>query len=252
MKTKQLMKQNIVVNPEYAQLMPFVSAVACGTADLGEEIYRARNVVSHTRQCGLDLIVKSFRVPRLLNAFVYAHLRHSKARRSYDNALRLMSLGIGTAVPVAYVEIFSHGLLNRSYFISLKVCGSEMRFWEKRADSNLLLHKFAAFMIELRDKGVFHKDFSPGNVIVDDQYHFYLLDVNRMKFNVHNKECFIDNFARLHTEASEIARLAKIYAEMDGNTHPEAFAELAVARFHAFWNGKKRRHELEHKLHLRK
>lgn len=84
------MKQNIVVNPQYAQLAPFVGDVARGTADLGEEIYRARNVVSHTRQCGLDLIVKSFRVPRLLNAFVYAHLRHSKARRSYDNALRLM------------------------------------------------------------------------------------------------------------------------------------------------------------------
>ncbi|MDY2829168.1 MAG: AarF/UbiB family protein [Sodaliphilus sp.] len=252
MKTKQLMKQNIVVNPKYAQLAPFVGDVARGTADLGEEIYRARNVVSHTRQCGLDLIVKSFRVPRLLNAFVYAHLRHSKARRSYDNALRLMSLGIGTAVPVAYVEIFSHGLLTRSYFISLKVSGSEMRFWEKRPDSDLLLHKFAAFMIELRDKGVFHKDFSPGNVILDDQYHFYLLDVNRMKFGVRNKERFIDNFARLHTEASEIARLARIYAETDGNPHPEAFAELAVEHFHAFWNGKKRRHELEHKLHLRK
>lgn len=246
------MKQNIVVNPKYAQLAPFVGDVARGTADLGEEIYRARNVVSHTRQCGFDLIVKSFRVPRLLNAFVYAHLRYSKARRSYDNALRLMSLGIGTAVPVAYVEIFSHGLLTRSYFISLRVSGSEMRFWEKRPDSDLLLHKFAAFMIELRDKGVFHKDFSPGNVIVDDQYHFYLLDVNRMKFGVRNKERFIDNFARLHTEAAEIERLARIYAEIDGNPHPQAFAEQAVVRFHAFWDGKKRRHELEQKLHLRK
>ena len=79
-----------------------------------------------------------------------------------------------------------------------------------------------------------------------------MLDVSRMKFGGRNEERFIDNFARLHTEASEIARLARIYAETDGNPHPEAFAELAVEHFHAFWNGKKRRHELEHKLHLRK
>lgn len=246
------MTQNIVVNPAFAQLTPYAEALACGTADTGREIYRARNVVSETTQCGLELVVKSFRAPKVINAFVYAHIRHSKARRSYDNAMRLTSLGIGTAVPVAYIETFDYGLLRQSYYISLKVEGSEMRFWEKRADSDLLLHKFAAFMIELRDKGVLHKDFSPGNVIVDSNYRFYLLDVNRMKFGVRNKKRFMDNFARLHTDAGEIQRLAKIYAKLDGNADPDGFAEQATARFHAFWDGKERQHKLERALHLRK
>ncbi len=55
-------------------------------------IYRGRNVVAEVR----GLCVKVFAVPGAVKGLIYAAMREPKARRAYENAVRLIELGIAT------------------------------------------------------------------------------------------------------------------------------------------------------------
>jgi serine/threonine protein kinase len=76
-----------------------------------------------------------------------------------------------------------------------------------------VLTDFARFTADLHQKGIFHKDYTPGNILfgkVGDHYEFELVDLNRMKFgkvslkdgykNLH-RLCFNDDQYRFFTEA---------------------------------------------------
>ena len=64
------------------------------------EIYQGRNVVAaFDGPEGCRLNIKAFRRPNAINRFAYGVLRHGKARRAYDNALRLLEAGLSTPQP---------------------------------------------------------------------------------------------------------------------------------------------------------
>src|SRR5690554_145431 len=64
----------------------------------------SRNSIKTITIDGVVLSVKSFKVPHLVNSIAYRYFRKSKARRSFENALTLLNMGIGTPEPVAYFE----------------------------------------------------------------------------------------------------------------------------------------------------
>lgn len=68
----------------------------------------------------LQINVKSFKRPHILNRFIYAWFRKSMAERSYGNALRLLGMGIGTPAPIAYLVYKNAKGVNRSYYISIQ------------------------------------------------------------------------------------------------------------------------------------
>ncbi|MDE6397311.1 MAG: hypothetical protein K2K84_08565, partial [Muribaculaceae bacterium] len=133
--------------------------------------------------------IKAFRLPTFPNKFIYTNFRKSKARRSAEHALKLLSLGIGTPPPVAWIEIKRGGQLRESYYISLEVpVEGDLRYWERlpAVERDTLLEAYARFMVRLHEHGVLHHDLSPGNVIwtrdEHGDYNFKLVDLNRMSF----------------------------------------------------------------------
>lgn len=74
-------------------------------------LQKARNEIRIVRYKGMDLVLKSFKVPASFNRVAYSFLRDSKAKRSFMNAVALKSLGIGTPDPLGYIEFFSGGLI---------------------------------------------------------------------------------------------------------------------------------------------
>ena len=66
-------------------------------------IHHARNVLKKMEYDNLDLVVKSFAVPNYLNQVVYAFIRDSKAKRSFQYSMRLKELNI--------ITYCTHGLL---------------------------------------------------------------------------------------------------------------------------------------------
>lgn len=248
-----MMKAKIIISPQYSHLAPLIDAIAADGVPVGAtETYHARNTVySLDTDAGIRLSIKDFHTPSIINSLVYTHLRRSKARRSYENARRLISMGFDTPDPVAYIEIHNGPLLTRSYYICRQIDEAEdLRLWHLRdaASMSPILDGLARYMVRLHRAGVYHKDFSPGNILYRNEngvYRFYLIDINRMSFGVHSRKRLMDNFSRIDIESAEAtADLARRYALAAG-INPEATAAQALARLQGYLRGKRRHHMLK-------
>ena len=84
-------------------LTEFVRRLPACFSSSGEVIYKARNEVRKISACGRCLVVKRFRNGGLAKQLIQT-LAKSKARRSYDNARRLLEAGIPAPCHLAWLE----------------------------------------------------------------------------------------------------------------------------------------------------
>ena len=128
--------------------------------------------------------------------------------------------------------------------------GQNIRHWETEVvNYKEMIDAFAAFTLDLHNKGVLHKDYSPGNILFNldenGKYHFYLIDINRMKFNVFDKKKLYRNFRCLNIDTEvETARVAIDYARHAG-LDQEAMGNLAVKMLRKYHSEKKRHRMLK-------
>ncbi|MGB5919243.1 lipopolysaccharide kinase InaA family protein [Arcobacter sp.] len=184
-------------------------------------IHKARNELKVIEYKGIKTVVKAFKVPNALNQIVYAYFRDSKAKKSYQNAIKLQSLDINTPKPIGYIEFFRNFLFKESFFISEKV-DYEFTIREPLRNKNLenrelIIKKFVQFTYNLHKNGVYHKDYSAGNILVqkkNDDYEFFVVDINRMQFKQISLELGLDNFAKLWLNEDSLQIIAKEYAKL--------------------------------------
>ncbi len=219
-----------------------------------ELIYKnGRNRTYRVMVDGKRAVLKCFKVPNAINSLVYVNLRKSKARRSYEYAKRLDEMGIGTPMPLAYAECRDGLRLRRSYYLCDYIDGQEVRCWERLPDASPMLKALARDMVRLHRKGVFHKDFSPGNILYtvtpDGNFRFYYIDLNRVKFGVHDSNVLMQNFRCINTDLYETRRLARYYAEAAG-LDPGATEEQAETQLNKYLASKAMHNKLKSMLHL--
>lgn len=204
----------------------------------------------------LMVVVKEFKKPNLVNAYVYTTVRTSKAERSYRNAMKMSELGFLTPEPVAYGEVRNGIKLVSSCYICRELVGaSEMRNWEDFPNAATLIPAFAREIYRLHKAGVWHKDFSPGNILYKetaaDTYDFYYVDLNRMKFGVHDRKRQMSMFRSINLNPAETRKLAGYYAEVAGlekaATEKEALEQLA-----GYFAERGRKAKFKKLLHLNK
>ena len=217
-----------------------------GTDHTARQIYRgARNTLYDVANSdGRHLCVKHFRKAKFPNSYIYTTLRHSKARRSYDHARQLLALGFLTPQPIAWSERRKGLKLLDSYYICEYLDLPNIRDWGKLPDAERIIEALASFMVELHRAGVYHRDFSPGNLLVerknDGSYRFYLVDINRMQFGVTDRRKLMSMFRSISLDADDTTRLARAYAKASG---AEADAVVAEAlKSLADYQAVKRRH----------
>jgi len=185
-----------------------------------QSIYNARNEIKIIEYQGVELVVKSFKIPHLFNKIIYTFFRTTKAQKSYDNSLRL---GNFTPKPVGYRIFKRFGLISNSYFVSehfkydftireplLDAC------FENQTD---IFKAFARFTFDLHENGILHKDYSPGNILIKkegDGYIFKIVDVNRMEFKRLSLNERLENFKMLWAKDEYMAIIIKEYAKIVG------------------------------------
>lgn len=206
----------------YAHLLNEFNSIRTLFSNDQHTIHKARNELKIIELGGIKTVVKSFKVPHLLNRIVYTFFRKSKAYKSYHNALRLQSLNISTPEPIALIEFFESGLLADSYFIS--ECFDydftiRTPLLEPLEDRNEIFTAFAAYTYDLHQKGVWHQDYSPGNILIkriESGYQFSIVDINRMEFK---SICPLDgceNFNKLWASDEELEIMGREYARLSG------------------------------------
>lgn len=233
---------NIVVNPDYPDIGELAAEIARdGVPGQAEVIYDARNRLYRLHFEGMTVCIKAFHRPAGVNKWVYGNFRRGKARRSYENAMEMRRLGFSTPTPLAYVETTYGKRFDLSYYIYEYISDSVyLRDWEKRPDAPELADAIATEMAKLHAAGIFHKDFTPGNIFVKrtgEEFSFSYIDINRMAFGVTNRRKMMDNFRGLTFDRKMLVRLARSYAAKSG-LDPDKTAMEALRRLETFLNRK--------------
>lgn len=204
-------------------------------------IHKARNELKIIQLGHLQTVVKSFKVPHLLNRLIYTFFRASKAHKSYHNALKLQALGILTPQPIALIEYFSAGLLEKSFFVSEHFaydCTIRTPLLEDVADRDAIFKRFAAYTYDLHQKGVWHLDYSPGNILIKKTstgYDFAIVDINRMVFRPITPLQGCENFNKLWASNEQLAIMGREYARLS-----KADASLIISEMQRHNNANKR------------
>ena len=111
----------IIVNPAYEHLRKFVESIPDIFESEGRVIYSGRNLIKvMTVDDGLEINIKRYGVPALVNRIAYSFFRAPKGRRAFSYPNILLQRGFETPVPIAYIEECKCGLIKYSYFISLQ------------------------------------------------------------------------------------------------------------------------------------
>jgi len=184
-------------------------------------LFNKRNIIKLIDYDNQKYVIKSFKIPHIINKIVYNFFRDSKAKRSYFNSIKLESLGINTPKPIGYIEFNSLFFFKDSYYISeFFDYDFEIRDVLNNKDfenRNQILKEFIKFTFNLHEKGVYHIDYSPGNVIIkqnNNNYEFSIIDVNRMKFIDFNLDLRMKNFSKMTFDIEDNKHMLEEYSKL--------------------------------------
>lgn len=178
-------------------------------------IHKARNELKIINLSDIDTVVKSFKVPHLLNRIVYTFFKDSKAKKSYEYSQKI---GKFTPNPIGYIEFYNSSLLENSYFVSERFeydfTIREPLLQEDFEDREEVFRAFARFTLELHNTNIFHDDYSPGNILIKKENGvliFKIVDINRMKFFNLDEDTRAKNFSKLWASDAILTTMADEY-----------------------------------------
>jgi len=178
-----------------------------------------RNVIKKATIDGVTLTIKKFKTPNFFQALVYRYLRESKAKRSFEHAIQLIEFGINTPFPVAYAEHFRGGLKESYYisdFVDYDLDFRVLNHSPLYPNRDEILTQFASFTFKLHQNNINFLDHSPGNTLIkiseNNTYDFYLIDLNRMRFETMSLKKRMHNFRRMWLSKKMVRIMATQYA----------------------------------------
>ena len=193
----------------------------------GEVIFQRRNTLRKTQ----GAVVKQFATPSFWRGLWYGLFGKSKARRSYEYALRMDGL---TPKPIAYREVRICGILKESWY----ACeASECRFTfndlighPEFPNREAILQSIGRFTATLHQQGILHQDYSGGNILFnEDGSQVEVIDLNRIRFCRHlSREQRLRNFERLNIDREALRSMATAYAHVMGEAAQDD-AEYIIA-----------------------
>jgi serine/threonine protein kinase len=215
--------------------------------DSDNSIHKARNEIKTIDFKDEELVVKSFKVPNIINRVVYTFFKQSKAEKSYANSIRIIDF---VPKPIGFIEFNKFGLISDSYFVSENF-DYDFTIREPLLDKNFtdkenIFKSFAKFTFELHENNIFHLDYSPGNILIkkeDDNYIFKIVDINRMQFKTLDLEDRLKNFSKLWAKDDDLKIIIKEYSKLI-NGDKNSCLDIALKHSHIHKNrinAKKRR-----------
>ena len=218
-----LTRSHVHAGADYRSFLPFLKRLPEAFAQQeGELLYKGRNELRLLRYQEVELVVKAFQIPNLVNRIAYGLFRSSKAQRSFEYAERLQQLGIGTPQPIGYYTERKNLLFHRSYYVSRRsVCPYTFTdlIQQPFAEEEAILQAIARTTAQLHEQGLLHKDYSRGNILfalTEQGVKVEIIDLNRIRFKQIGWMEGCRNFERLPLTDRMLHTLTIAYAQARG------------------------------------
>ena len=251
----------ITLNPNYINQEKAILQLVNHFFDEGNLIVQgSRNTIKSNFLGGEKVNIKFFQKPGLFKSIIYSFFRSTKAKRSFDYANYLIKHNIQTPLPIAYIEERSSlGILVDSFYICQQIdCDFTIRELIHNPlfpNRNLILEQFTEFTFKMHEAKVNFLDHSPGNTLIikkeNGSYDFFLIDLNRMKFEDLSIENRMDNFKKMWLSKQMVRVVAKQYAKLCGQTE-EKLHQILLEKTKAFKGKIARKKYWKRKLKLMK
>ncbi len=222
----------LLVNDKHEQSRDFILSLPERYArGEGELVYKIRNEIRLIDHDGLRYVCKRFAKPHIINRYVYARFRTSKAQRSYMHSLMLRSFGVGTPEPVGFIEYFRGLALVDSFYVSL-LSGCDHTYADLFAQDipfrEDVVRQVARVTARLHEHGVLLLDHSRGNILFkrlpSGEVLVDLVDLNRMHRGVApDIRTGCKNFERLPATPEMHRWMAEEYAIARGYNPAECY-----------------------------
>ena len=229
----------IILNPNYIPHEKAILQLVNRFFDEGNLIVQgSRNTIKSNFLENEKINIKFFQKPGIFKSIIYSFFRSTKAKRSFDYANYLIQHSIKTPNPIAYIEERnSLGLLGDSFYISQQIDYDftirELIHDPLFPERNSILEQFTEFTYSMHEAKVNFLDHSPGNTLIIkneyNNYDFYLIDLNRMKFEDLSIEKRMDNFKKMWLSKQMAKIVAKKYAELS-NWSEEKLHQLLLEK----------------------
>lgn len=210
----------VVINPKYESERPFIEQLPIIFEKEGEFIYNKRNQVKRFLVDGNERMVKRYKTPSLIQRIIYSTIRKTKARRAFEFAGKMRSLGIDTPESIAYIEQRDGLLFSIGYFIAEACHDEDLRSVLRDQDifDKELADQLTAFLVYMHKRGVMHGDLNLSNILYRKEsghYHFTVIDTNRSIFKEHltQMEC-LNNLKRLTHRLDLMDYIIRRYAQL--------------------------------------
>lgn len=226
------------INDDFPLLTDLTLNMPQTFSTIGTVMQDSRNIIKMVRTPYGNVVVKNFKGMYFFNRLAYSLFRRSKASRSYLYSDVLKEKGVVTPTNVAWINRYTCGLLMESYYISVyspyPTLNQYLESLPESEQRTRILHQLAAFALKLHRLGIFHGDFSTGNILVIRDgldYAFSMVDLNRIKFGTINHRKGLKSFDKLGLSMEDINVLIAEYARLSGQ-----MPETSITRF---WTDKK-------------
>lgn len=195
----------------------------------------SRNIIKSNYLGNEKVNIKFFQKPDFIKSIIYSFFRTTKAKRSFDYANYLLKHNINTPFPIAFVEERTGlGLLGNSFYfceqIDYDFTIRELIHNPSFPERNIILEQFTEFTYKIHEAKINFLDHSPGNTLIvnkgNGKYDFYLIDLNRMKFEDLSIEKRMDNFKKMWLSKQMIKVVAKKYASLCKQSEEKLHAVL--------------------------
>lgn len=183
----------------------------------GKTIYKGRNEIKTFTVEGRTVCVKKYSVPPFLNRVLYSlGLRTPKAKRTYENAAKILERGFKTPAQWGYVIVRQNGWIGESYSVGEFVDNARTVGQDKQNED--LIRAFAHYTAAKHAKGLMHRDYILNNILYthdEKGYDFTLIDVNRFVFQNKPIRGFLQsvNLMQPFHEQDELKRFVTAYEE---------------------------------------
>jgi len=199
-------------------------------------IHKARNEIKIIDFNDENLVVKSFKIPNIINKVIYTFFKSSKAEKSYENSIKIVNF---VPKPIGYIEFKKLGLIDESYFVSenfkYDFTIREPLVGKEFPKKDAVFKAFAEFTYKLHEEGIFHLDYSPGNILIKEEngsYIFKIVDINRMEFKSLCLDERLGNFSKLWAKDEDLTIIIREYAKLT-NSDTDSCVKIALKQSQA-------------------